>query len=67
VRYEIAGADPASEQWAAEYERWCSPESEIFAALESGATTFDKVDETFSALMPEPPRAVGTKARPSAS
>ena len=66
VRYEISGADPASEQWAAEYERWCSPESEIFAALESGATSFDSVDADFSMLMPEPPRAVGTKARPSA-
>lgn len=66
VRYEIAGTDPASEQWAAEYERWCSPESEIFAALESGATSFDSVDADFSALMPEPPRAVGTKPRPSA-
>ncbi len=66
VRYETAGADPTSEQWAAEYERWCSPDSEIFAALESGTTSFEKVHTDFSALMPAPPREVGTTARASA-
>lgn len=66
VRYDIAGADPTSEQWAAEYERWCSPESEIFASLEAGTTSFDTLHTDFSSLMPEPPRAIGTTARASA-
>jgi hypothetical protein len=40
IRYDLSGADPAGE-WAEEYEKWCSPESEIFANLEGGSLTFD--------------------------
>ena len=40
IRYDIAGADEAGE-WADEYAKWCSPESEIFAGLEDGSLTFD--------------------------
>ena len=40
IRYDLAGADPAGE-WAEEYEKWCSEESEIFVGLETGALTFD--------------------------
>jgi len=64
VRYGIAGADSASEEWAAEFEQWCSPESEIFLALESGATTYDTLHEDFASLMP-PLLQVGTSARAS--
>ena len=60
----IAGADPTSEEWKDEYETWCSPESEIFLALENGATSFDTVDKDF-AMLAKPPLAVGTKARAS--
>ena len=35
-RYDLSGADPTSEEFANEYEAWCSPESPIYAALESG-------------------------------
>ncbi len=41
-RYDLAGnADPTSEEWTAEYLKWCSPESEIYAGLEDGSLTFD--------------------------
>jgi len=62
VRYDLSGADPTSEEWAAEYETWCSPESEIFKALESGSTTFDSVDKDF-AMLENKPLAVGTTPR----
>ncbi len=63
-RYVIGGADPASEEWKEEFETWCSPESEIFLALENGATSFDTIDKDF-AMLTKPPLAVGTKARAS--
>jgi hypothetical protein len=62
VRYDLSGADPTSEEWAAEYETWCSPESEIFKALESGSTSFDTVDKDF-AMLENKPLVVGTTPR----
>ena len=62
IRYDLSGADPASEQWAAEYENWCSPESPIFAGLEAGSTSFDTIDADFPMLEPAPNK-VGTEAR----
>lgn len=50
-RYEIGGADPAGE-YAEEYEKWCSPEAEMFLALEGG--------ETMATL-----EGVGTDPRPA--
>lgn len=64
VRYDLAGADHESEEWAAEYEHWCSPDSEIFKGLEAGSTSFDTLDKDFSALSPAP-AAVGTEPRES--
>ena len=49
-RYTISGADPTSETYKDEYETWCSPESEIFKALESGSSSFDTVAKDFSML-----------------
>ena len=63
-RYAIGGADPKSEQWASEYATWCSPESEIFKALETGGTSFDTVAKDFS-MLKEKPHEVGTKPRAS--
>jgi hypothetical protein len=40
IRYDISGADEAGD-WAAEYEKWCAPTSEIFLGLEDGSKTFD--------------------------
>jgi cytochrome c553 len=62
IRYDLAGADPKDEKWAAEYEHWCSPESEIFLALEEGSTSFATIAEDFKALMPAP-NAVGVDPR----
>lgn len=62
IRYDLAGADPKSEEWAAEYENWCSPDSPIYAALESGATSFKTIEKDFASLMPQP-LAVGTEPR----
>lgn len=66
IRYDLAGADPAGEEWAAEYETWCSPDSEIFKALQDGATSFDTLDKDFS-MLENAPRFVGTEPRPMAS
>ena len=63
-RYTIAGADPTSEQWKNEYETWCSPDSEIFKALEAGSTSFDTIEKDF-AMLPNKPGAVGTTPRAS--
>jgi hypothetical protein len=62
VRYDLAGADSASEEWASEYETWCSAESEIFAALEAGTTSFDTLAEDF-AMLENAPNVVGTEPR----
>lgn len=40
IRYELSGADESGE-WAEEYEKWCSPESEVFMALQDGSLTYD--------------------------
>ncbi len=44
-RYDLAGAS----QDSPEYELWCSPESEIYLALEDGSATLDNVHEKFAA------------------
>lgn len=64
TRYTISGADPISTEWSKEYERWCSPTSEIFVGLESGTVNFDNLADTYKS-MPEPPVAVGTTPRES--
>lgn len=62
-RYTIAGADPASEEYKSEYETWCSAESPIWLGLESGGTSFDKIEADFASLEKKP-IAIGTKPRP---
>ena len=52
-RYEIAGADPMGDEWAEEFAKWCSEDSEIWPSLQSGAASFDDLD------------GVGTDPRPS--
>ena len=64
ARYTISAADPKSTEWSKEYERWCTPTSEIFIGLESGTVNFDNLADTFKSL-PEPPVAVGTTPRES--
>ena len=64
TRYAVGGADPKSEEWAEEYETWCSPESEIFLGLEAGSTSFDTIEKDF-AMLATKPGAVGTEPRAS--
>jgi hypothetical protein len=64
TRFAIGGADPKSEEWAEEYETWCSPESEIFLGLEAGSTSFDTIEKDF-AMLTTKPGAVGTEPRAS--
>ncbi len=40
IRYDLAGADESGE-WAEEYEKWCSENSEIFMGLQDGSLTYD--------------------------
>jgi hypothetical protein len=40
-RYKLGGADPTSEEYKEEFEKWCSPESELFKELEGGKTFAD--------------------------
>ncbi len=63
-RYVISGADPASKEWADEYNTWCSPTSEIFSALEKGSTSFASIDKDFS-MLTKPPAHVGIEPRES--
>lgn len=46
-RYTLGGADPAAE-YLEEFEKWCSEESPMFAALEAGGTlaTLNELDDT---------------------
>ena len=43
VRYGLGGGDEESEEFAL----WCSPESEIYLALEDGSATFENLHEVF--------------------
>ncbi len=63
IRYDLSGADPKSEQWGTEYTAWCSPDSEIYKALEAGSTSFDTIAKDFAAS-PAKPIAIGTAPRP---
>lgn len=47
-RYTLGGADPTSEDYAEEYEEWCSEESPVFEALQAGEYSLTSPEgETF--------------------
>jgi mono/diheme cytochrome c family protein len=48
-RYTLGGADPTSEEFADEYEAWCSPESPLFEGLEAGEFALD--DEEYPEVL----------------
>ena len=58
-RYDLGGADPTSPEYAAEYEKWCSPESAIYLGLEDGSLTFGNLHEKVKDTL-----VVGTTPRP---
>ncbi len=43
-RYTLGGADPTSEEWAAEYETWCSQDAPVFAAVQGGEYDYTSPD-----------------------
>ncbi len=43
-RYALGGADPEDEMWAEEFEEFCSAESAVFLALESGEYSLSSED-----------------------
>ena len=60
-RYDLGGADPTSEEYAEEYETWCSEESSVFAELEAGTydyTSPDAPDMGPAEIMPIGPEAI---------
>jgi mono/diheme cytochrome c family protein len=60
-RYTLSGADPTSEEYAAEYETWCSQESPVFAELEAGTydyTSPDAPEMGEAEIMPVGPEAI---------
>jgi hypothetical protein len=57
-RYTLGGADAGGEL-AEEFERWCSEESEIFVALETGEAGLQTLEETFEDIIP-----IGTEPVP---
>jgi len=46
-RYDLAGGDEASEEFA----QWCAPDAPVYLALEAGTATFDNVHEQFEGVM----------------
>ena len=44
-RYTLGGADPTSDEYAEEFENWCSEEAPTFLALESGVTLDELADQ----------------------
>jgi mono/diheme cytochrome c family protein len=58
-RYTLSGADPTTEEYAAEYETWCSEESPVFAELEAGTYDFTSPDvPAMAEIMPVGPEAI---------
>jgi mono/diheme cytochrome c family protein len=60
-RYTLGGADPTSEEYAAEYETWCSEESPVFAELEAGTYDFTSPEAPTmgeAEIMPIGPEAI---------
>jgi mono/diheme cytochrome c family protein len=50
-RYALGGADPAGE-YSEEFEHWCSEESELFIALETGEQSIATLHEMDDTIMP---------------
>ncbi len=67
-RYTLGGADPTSEEWAEEYETWCSAESPVFAELEAGTydyTSPEVPDFGVTEIVPIGPEPVPGSAPPT--
>jgi hypothetical protein len=58
-RYTLGAIETDDANFADEYEKWCSEDSEIYAGLEDGSLTFDNVADKVEGVLP-----VGSEARP---
>lgn len=58
-RYTLGGADPTSDEWADEFDQWCSEESPIFSGLESGELALPTMESTVDDIIP-----IGTEPAP---
>jgi mono/diheme cytochrome c family protein len=58
-RYDLGKLDPAAPEYVAEFEKWCSEESAIYAGLEDGSITFSDIETKVDGVIP-----VGTEPRP---
>jgi hypothetical protein len=45
-RYAISGADPTSDTWKAEYDKWCAPDAPNWPLVEAGGFAAVKLDLT---------------------
>ena len=67
-RYTLGGADPTSEEWADEYETWCSEDSPVFAELEAGTYDYTSPDVPAMAdITPVGPAGIPGSAPPAPS
>ncbi len=60
-RYTLGGADPTSEEWAEEYETWCSEEAPVFTELEGGVYDYTSPEAPVmgeAEIMPVGPEAI---------
>jgi len=64
-RYTLGGADPSSEEFADEYEAWCSGESPIYEGIESGELSLTVGEEEMLGEVPFTP--IGELAVPGSS
>jgi len=58
-RYDLGGVDPSDPKWAAEYTKWCSEDSAVYAGLKDGSLTFDNLHDKVKDTL-----TVGTVPRP---
>jgi mono/diheme cytochrome c family protein len=66
-RYTLGGADPTAEEWAEEYETWCSEESPVFTAVEGGEYDYTAPSSEFEGVQPVGPEPVpGSPAQAAA-
>ena len=64
-RYTLGGADPTTEEWAEEYEAWCSEESPIFAAVEGGEADYTSEDGEIGGVQVIPVGPVAVPGSPA--
>ena len=65
-RYTLGGADPNSDEYAEEFEDWCSEEAPTFLALEEGVTLDELADQGLTDAEGEPIEIIDIGDAPAA-